>query len=86
MIFIKFGIGRATYDAAQEIRNEKITRDEGIALVQKYDHEFPDQFLKDFLDYFQMSEEEFFQNIDKFRDPSLWEKNGEEWNLKYQIS
>jgi len=86
MIFIKFGIGRATYDAAQEIRNEKITRNEGIALVQKYDHEFPNQFLKDFLDYFQMSEKEFFQNIDKFRDPSLWEKNGEEWNLKHQVS
>ena len=31
---IKFGIGRATYDAAQEIRNEKITRDEGINLVR----------------------------------------------------
>ena len=26
MTFIKFGIGRATYDACQEIRNDKITR------------------------------------------------------------
>ena len=86
MIFIKFGIGRATYDAAQEIRNEKITRNEGIALVQKYDHEFPNQFLKDFLDYFQMSEKEFFLFFYKFRNPSLLEKNGEEWNLKYQVS
>ena len=32
--FIKFGIGRATYDAAQEIRSGDITRDEGVALVQ----------------------------------------------------
>ena len=31
---IKFGIGRATYDAAQEIRNDKITRDEGVSLVK----------------------------------------------------
>ena len=31
---IKFGLGRATYDAAQEIRNGKITRDEGINLVK----------------------------------------------------
>ena len=32
--YIKYGIGRATYDAAQEIRNEEITREEGVALVQ----------------------------------------------------
>ena len=34
---IKFGIGRATYDAAQEIRNNKITREEGVQLVRKFD-------------------------------------------------
>ena len=35
--FIKFGIGRATYDAAQEIRSGDITRDEGVALVRRYE-------------------------------------------------
>ena len=33
MTYIKFGIGRATYDSAQEVRNKKITRDEAINLV-----------------------------------------------------
>ena len=33
--FVKFGIGRATYDASQEIRSGDITREEGVALVQK---------------------------------------------------
>ena len=32
--YIKFGIGRATYDAAQEVRSGDITRDEAVALVQ----------------------------------------------------
>ena len=41
LTFIKFGIGRATYDSCQEVRNEKITREEGISLVKKYDSEFP---------------------------------------------
>ncbi len=85
MIFIKFGIGRATYDAAQEIRNQKITREEGVALVHKYDHEFPNQFLKDFLEYFEMDNKEFFDNIDKFRNPLLWQKDGESWELKTQV-
>ena len=52
MIFIKFGIGRATYDAAQEIRNQKITREEGVALVHKYDHEFPKSISKRFFRIF----------------------------------
>ena len=85
MIFIKFGIGRATYDAAQEIRNQKITREEGVALVHKYDHEFPNQFLKDFLKYFEMDNKEFFDTIDKFRNPLLWQKDGESWELKTQV-
>ena len=46
---IKFGIGRATYDAAQEIRNDKITREEGVYLVKKYDQEFQKNTLKNFL-------------------------------------
>ena len=86
MIFIKFGIGRATYDAAQEIRNQKITREEGVSLVHKYDHEFPDQFLSDFLDYFEMNSEEFFNTIDKFRNPEIWKKDGDNWELKTQVS
>lgn len=31
--YIKYGIGRTSYDAAQEIRNEEITREEGVALA-----------------------------------------------------
>ena len=46
--FIKFGIGRATYDATQEIRNKKITREEGVRLVKKYDSEFQKNIFRIF--------------------------------------
>lgn len=72
---IKFGIGRATYDAAQEIRNGKITREEGVALVKKFDLEFPSRFFKEFLEYIDTSEEEFFATVDKFRSPHMWASN-----------
>jgi len=49
--FIKFGIGHASYDAAQEIRSGDITRDEGIALVRRFDGEFPDRFINDIFRY-----------------------------------
>ena len=43
--YIKFGIGRASYDASQEIRNHHITREEGVALVRRFDGEFQENFL-----------------------------------------
>jgi N-acetyl sugar amidotransferase len=82
---IKFGIGRATYDAAQEVRNGKITREEAVHLVQKYDQEFPDKYFPDFLEYIDLKEEEFWETVDKFRSPHLWEKLGHEWKLKHVV-
>ena len=48
---MKFGIARATYDAAQEVRSGDIIRDEGVALVNRYDHEFPERFADEIFDY-----------------------------------
>ena len=83
--FIKFGLGRASYDAAQEIRNEKIEREEGVELVRKYDHEFPQKYFKEFLEYTDCNEDEFYKIIDKFRSPHLWEKINDVWKLKQQV-
>ena len=49
--YIKYGIGRTTYDAAQEIRNEEITLEEGKALCKKFDGEYPDRFEKEIFQY-----------------------------------
>jgi len=57
--FIKFGIGRATYDAAQEIRNNEITREEGVALVRKYDGEFPERFSNEIFEYLSIPESQY---------------------------
>ncbi|MFH1451537.1 MAG: N-acetyl sugar amidotransferase [bacterium] len=83
---IKFGIGRATYDAAQEIRNGKINRDEGVTLVRRYDAEFPAKYFKEILEYLDISEGKFWEVIEKARPAHLWEKRGGKWTLKYQVS
>jgi len=83
--FIKFGIGRATYDALQEIRNKKITREEGVALVRRYDGEVPKKYFKDILKYLDISEQRFWELIDNARSPHLWEKKGKEWVLLHQV-
>jgi N-acetyl sugar amidotransferase len=84
--YIKFGLGRASYDAAQEIRNKHIAREEGVALVKRFDGEFPEKYFHEIMDYIQMKPEHFLQLCDKFRSPHLWEKVGNDWKLKYQIS
>ena len=82
---IKFGIGRATYDAAQEVRNDKITREEAVHLVRKYDQEFPKRYYADFLDYIGMTDAEFWKTVDQFRSPHLWDKGPNGWNLKHTV-
>ncbi|HNX82267.1 MAG TPA: N-acetyl sugar amidotransferase [Candidatus Omnitrophota bacterium] len=80
---IKFGIGRATYDASQEIRNNKITREEGIALVNKYDTEFPQLYFRDCLAYMDIDEKCFWETIEKFRSAHLWKKVNNTWCLRH---
>lgn len=86
--FIKFGIGRATYDAAQEIRNNHITREEGVALVNKFDGEFPDRYFSEIMDYLEINPEYFRNELsDRFRSPHLWGKNDRgEWQLRHNVS
>ena len=57
--FIKTGRGRATEDAALEVRNEIITRDEAVSLVKKYDGEFPKIYFNEILDYLDLDEKNF---------------------------
>ena len=83
--YIKFGMGRATYDALQEVRNKKITREEGVALVRRYDGEPPKKYFEDILEYLDISEQRFWELINNARSPHLWEKNGEDWILRHQV-
>ncbi|MFH1478601.1 MAG: N-acetyl sugar amidotransferase [Candidatus Omnitrophota bacterium] len=86
LAFIKFGIGRATSDAAHEIRDGHLTREEGVALVKKYDGEFPKKHFKECLEYMDITEEHFWKVIDGFRLPHIWKKQKDEWKLKQQVS
>ena len=83
--YIKFGIGRATYDACQEIRNDKITREEGIQLIKKFDNEFPKKYFREFLEYVDINENEFWKTVNNFRSPHLWKMINEKWNIKKTI-
>jgi len=84
--WIKFGMGRAMQDSAQEIRNKKITTDEGKALIKKFDGEFPHRYYKEFLNYISMTDKEFREKCDKFRSPHIWKKLDGEWKLRHNVN
>ncbi|MBX9845846.1 MAG: N-acetyl sugar amidotransferase [Xanthobacteraceae bacterium] len=69
--YIKFGIGRATYDAAQEIRSQDITREEGVALVKRFDGEFPERFAEEIFRYLSIPEKEFPEASKLFEQPIM---------------
>jgi len=69
--FVKFGIGRATYDAAQEIRSGDITREEGVALARRFDGEFPGRFADEVFRYLSIPEKEFPRASRMFEQPIM---------------
>ena len=85
--FIKFGFGRCTEDASQEIRNGHINRDEGKALVARYDGEFPERYFLDVMNYIGMDPDYFrYELTDRFRSPHLWGKVNGKWNLRHNVN
>ena len=62
-----------------------MSREEGIKLVQKYDHVEPSD-MEIFLKNAKISRENFFKIIDKFRDGSIWEKKQGKWIKKDCVS
>lgn len=85
MAFIKFGIGRATSDAAHEIRDGHLTREEGVSLVHRYDGEFPQKYYDEFLGYIDMTDDDFWRVVEHYRRDHIWKKQGTEWRLREQV-
>lgn len=86
LMLLKFGIGRATSDAAHEVRDGHIDRKEAVALVRRYDTEFPGKHYRDFLEYCQISEEYFWDVCERWRNENLWEKSSNDWKLRQQVA
>jgi hypothetical protein len=76
--FIKFGYGRCTDHVCKDIRAGLMSRDEGIARVMKMDHVKP-RDLQRWLEYVDMSEDEFDRIADTFRDSRVWRRVRGEW-------
>lgn len=78
MKFVKFGYGRASDHASKDIRSGDMTREVGVEMVRKYDHVVSSD-LYHWLEYVNMSETEFWEIADSFRDPRVWWIQDGQW-------
>jgi len=82
MKFIKYGYGRATDQICIEIRAGRMTRNEGIlALKNSTEGEVPWKYTPDFLDYLNITEELFLENLDRFTNKLIFERDSETGKL-----
>ena len=79
--YVKYGFGRATDHASIDIRNKRITREQGLELVKKYDGKYPHLSIQTFIEYSNMSKGEIDEIIDSFTNPMLFEMD-EKGNFK----
>ncbi|MDD1673296.1 MAG: N-acetyl sugar amidotransferase [Methanomicrobiales archaeon] len=73
---LKFGYGRATDHACEDIRNGRLTREEAKALVREHDlKELSDYFIDDFIDYIGMNHTDFLSTLERYRNTAIWKRN-----------
>ena len=80
--YVKFGFGKVTDQVCEEIRLGTISREEAVDLVRKFDGRCSQKIIRSFCDYLEISEHQFWEVVESFRNPDLWQKSEEgEWEL-----
>ncbi|CAN6134421.1 WbuX, N-acetyl sugar amidotransferase [Methylophilaceae bacterium] len=73
--YYKFGFGRVTDYANEEIRLGRITRDEAIKLVEQFDDAQDEKYINDYCDYLAISVDEFWEKVKESTNKTLFTVN-----------
>lgn len=74
--YYKFGFGLTTEYMNEEIRWQRKTRKEAIAIVEQYDGKAGTVYIQSFCDYLDISLTAFWATVDKFVNRSLFSSKG----------
>ncbi|SEG17887.1 N-acetyl sugar amidotransferase [Flavobacterium urumqiense] len=84
--YLKFGFGRITDYVNEDIRNGKISRDEAIKLVKKYDGNCSPKYIRSFCDYIEITIDQFWEHVDKSVNKDLFYKDSYgKWIPKFNV-
>lgn len=70
--YYKYGFGRTTDYVNEEIRLGRITRAEGIKLVEAYDHKCSPDYIAEYCSYLGISTSEFWDKVRGATNPDLF--------------
>lgn len=74
--WLKFGFGRASDNVNEEIRYGRMTREEGIRIVEMFDGKCSPQVIREFCEYLRITEDEFWEITDRYVNKSLFRREG----------
>jgi len=72
--YLKYGFGRVSDYVNEDIRNDRMTRGQGIELLEKYDGKCDEKYIDSFCKYIDISISEFWQVVDKSVNTELFSK------------
>lgn len=86
LMYLKFGFGRANQDACIEVRRGAMDREQAVNLVRLYDGHYPEEFMQQYLAYYQMTQAEFDTVLDRYANQDLFEKIDGRWKPKFVVA
>jgi len=80
---LKFGYGRATDHACEDIRNGRLTREEAKELVRKFDLQpLSEDYVDDFCAFIGITHERFYEVQERYRNRDIWKRSADgEWYI-----
>ena len=72
--YLKYGFGRTTDYVNEDIRLGRISRQEGIELVEKYDGKCSSEYIRSFCDFIEITVDQFWEKVDESVNKKLFKK------------
>lgn len=72
--YLKFGFGRISDYVNEEIRNDLISREMAIDLLEKFDGNFNPKYVETFCQYIDITVKDFWEHIDGFVNKDLFDR------------
>lgn len=83
--YLKFGFWRPTDQTCYDIWNGRLTRADAVDIVTNLQDQFPKEGFEDFLRFHNVTKEEFWETVEKFRNKDIWEKFEDDYKLKVRL-
>jgi N-acetyl sugar amidotransferase len=77
----KFGFTRAFDNLSLEIRNGRVTRADAIEIIRQQGAGAPTDDIRKFCEFVGMTEAQFFETIEPFRNRSIWHLRDGQWRI-----